>query len=229
MPRVLAEIPPLSQAELTRVAAHVKDSLTSDMLANFDLFLFVSKAANGPLGQRMYVFQKQAGGDLAMLYDWPVSTGREKFEIAANGTKAASFTPAGYYELDPQRMYMNYYSGQWHQPMPHAMFFNWENHGYQTGLAIHGIAPEDVKFLGTRASAGCVHLAPQNAALLFNLIRTQYKGEVPKFAYDKHTATLANDGVLMHDSHGKLQMAQGYKVIVFIEDYRGENAVAALF
>jgi lipoprotein-anchoring transpeptidase ErfK/SrfK len=223
------DIAPPSQAELTRVGMHFKDSLTSDMLANFDLFLFVSKAENGPVGQRMYVFQKQEGSDLAMLYNWPVSTGREKFEIAPNGTKAPTFTPAGYYELDPQRMYVSHYSGQWHQPMPHAMFFNWTDHGYQTGLAIHGAAPEDIKFLGSRSSAGCIHLSPQNAAMLFNLIRTQYKGLVPKFAYDKHTATMANDGVLMHDSSGNLQMAQGYRVLVFIENYGGENVVAALF
>jgi lipoprotein-anchoring transpeptidase ErfK/SrfK len=223
------DIAPPSQAELTRVALHVKDSLTSEMLAHFDLFLFVSKSENSPVGQRMYVFQKQPGGDLAMLYDWPVSTGREKFEIAPNGTKAPTFTPAGYYELDPKRMYVSHFSGQWRQPMPHAMFFNWTDHGYQTGLAIHGAAPEDIKFLGSRSSAGCVHLAPQNATLLFNLIRTQYKGQVPKFAYDKHTATMANDGVLMHDSSGNLDMAQGYKVLVFIENYDGENVVAALF
>jgi lipoprotein-anchoring transpeptidase ErfK/SrfK len=225
----LLDVVPPSPAELTRVALHVKDSLTSDMLANFDLFLFVSKAENGPVGQRMYVLQKQPGGDLAMLYNWPVSTGREKFEIAPNGTKAPTFTPAGYYELDPKRMYVKHYSGQWHQPMPHAMFFSWMDHGYETGLAIHGAAPEDIKFLGSRSSAGCVHLAPQNAALLFNLIRTQYKGQVPKFAYDKHTATMASDGVLMHDASGNLKMAQGYKVLVFIENYGGENVVAALF
>jgi lipoprotein-anchoring transpeptidase ErfK/SrfK len=191
---VPANINPPSQAQLTRVAQHFHDSLTNDMLAHFDLFLFVSKAATAPVGQRMYVFQKQGDGDLAMLYNWPVSTGREKFEIAPNGTKAPTFTPAGYYEIDPKRMYVSHYSGQWHQPMPHAMFFNWMDHGYQTGLAIHGAAPEDIKFLGERSSAGCVHLSPQNAAMLFNLIRTQYKGMVPKFAYDKHTATMASDG-----------------------------------
>jgi lipoprotein-anchoring transpeptidase ErfK/SrfK len=223
------DIAPPSQVELTRVAQHVKDSLTSDMLANFDLFLFVSKAATAPVGQRMYVFQKQSGDDLALLYNWPVSTGREKFEIAPNGTNAPSFTPAGYYELDPKRMYTHHFSGQWHQPMPHAMFFNWMDHGYQTGLAIHGAAPEDIKFLGSRSSAGCIHLSPQNASLLYNLIRTQFKGDVPKFAFDKHTATMANDGVLMHDAHGNLQMAQGYKVLVYVENYGGENVVAALF
>lgn len=215
--------------ELSRIAAHVKDSLTREMVANFDLFLFVSKAASGPASQRMYVLRKKPNGDLAMLYNWPVSTGREKMEIAPNGTRAPSFTPAGFYELDPSRMYVHHVSGQWRQPMPYAMFFNWENHGYQTGLAIHGAAPGDIQFLGSRSSAGCVHLAPENAALLFNLIRKHYKGDVPRFAYDAHTATMANDGALMHDSHGNLQMAQGYRVLVFIENYDGQNVVAALF
>jgi lipoprotein-anchoring transpeptidase ErfK/SrfK len=223
------DLPAPSPEQLTRVALHLKNSLTSQMLAHFDLFLFVSKAADGPVGQRMYVFRKMPDGDLAMLYDWPVSTGREKIEIAPNGLKEPSFTPVGYYELDPHRMYVHHFSGQWRQPMPYSMFFNWIDHGYETGLAIHGATGVDISLLGTRSSAGCIHLAPKNAQLLFHLIRTQYKGLVPKFAYDKHTATMANDGLLMHDADGRLEMAQGYKVLVFIENYDGENVVAALF
>ncbi len=162
-------------------------------------------------------------------YNWPVSTGRERIEFAPSGAKEPSFTPAGYYQLDPERMYPHYTSGQWHQPMPFAMFFNWENHGYQTGLAIHAASGEDISLLGTRSSAGCVRLAPENARILFTLIRDNYKGLVPKFAYDKRTATMANDGMMLHDDTGNLQMAKGYKVLVFIEDYGGENVVAALF
>jgi lipoprotein-anchoring transpeptidase ErfK/SrfK len=219
-----------SVAELAEVTQHLRDSLTQEMLANFDLFLFVSKAkATTAAGQRMYVFQKQNSGDLVMLYNWPVSTGREQDEIAADGTRQPTITPAGYYELDPHRMYVSHYSGQWHQPMPYALFFNWENHGYQTGLAIHGASGKDIGLLGERASAGCIHLAPQNAQLLFSLIKNNYKGLMPKFAYDKRTATMANDGVLLHTTDGRLQMAEGYKVLVFIENYGGENVVAALF
>ena len=199
------------------------------MLEHFELFLYVSKADRGPLAQRMYVFQKDASGDLALLYNWPVSTGREQIEYNSAGARLPSFTPAGYYELDPVRMYPHYRSVQWDQPMPNAMFFNWVDHGNQTGLAIHGASGEDIGLLGTRASAGCVRLAPENARVLFSLIRENYKGLVPKFAYDKRTSTMANDGMLLHDSDGSLQLAQGYKVLVFIENYGGENVVAALF
>jgi lipoprotein-anchoring transpeptidase ErfK/SrfK len=219
-----------SPAELVAVTQHLRDSLTQEMLANFDLFLFVSKAkGTTAAGQRMYVFQKQNSGDLVMLYNWPVSTGRELDEIAADGTKQPTITPAGYYELDSHRMYVSHYSGQWHQPMPYAMFFNWENHGYQTGLAIHGASGRDISLLGERASAGCIHLSPENARVLFSLIKNNYKGLMPKFAYNKRTATMANDGVLLHTADGHVEMAEGYKVLVFIENYGGENVVAALF
>jgi lipoprotein-anchoring transpeptidase ErfK/SrfK len=221
---------PPSAAELARVTQHFRSSLTKEMLANFELFLYVSKADRGIAAQRMYVFQKQDSGDLVLLHNWPVSTGRELVEYAPNGTKAPSYTPAGYYELDPKRMYVHHFSGQWKQPMPYAMFFNWEDHGYQTGLAIHGASgAEDIGLLGTRASAGCVRIAPENARVLFSLIKNNYKGLMPKFAYDKRTATMSNQGVLVHARDGSLEMAQGYKVLVFIENYGGENVVAALF
>ena len=220
---------PPGAAELARVTTHFRQSLTKEMLANFELFLYVSKADRGALAQRMYVFQKQSSGDLVMLYNWPVSTGRELVEMAANGTKQPSYTPAGYYELDPKRMYVHHFSGQWKQPMPYAMFFNWENHGYQTGLAIHGADGTDVGLLGTRASAGCVRIAPEHARILFSLIKNDYKGLMPKFAYDKRTATMSNQGVLVHGTDGRLEMAEGYKVLVFIENYGGENVDAALF
>jgi lipoprotein-anchoring transpeptidase ErfK/SrfK len=224
-----ADLAAPGQAELTRVMLRLKDNLTSEMLGNFELFLYVSKAENGPWAQRMYVFRNQGGGKLNLLYNWPVSTGRELVEYAPNGARAPSFTPQGYYQLDPNRMYVHHISGQWGQPMPHAMFFSWEKNGLQTGLAIHGATGEDIAELGKRASAGCVRLAPENAALLFDLIKVQYKGLAPRFAYDHRTATMANDGLLMHDAEGRLQLAEGYKVLVFIENYGGENVVAALY
>lgn len=221
---------PPGAVELARITQHFRSSLTKEMLANFELFLYVSKADHGIAAQRMYVFQKQDSGDLVLLHNWPVSTGRELVEYAPNGVKAPSYTPAGYYELDPKRMYVHHVSGQWKQPMPYAMFFNWEDHGYQTGLAIHGASgAEDVSLLGTRSSAGCVRIAPENARALFSLIKNNYKGLMPKFAYDKRTATMSNQGVLVHTRDGSLEMAQGYKVLVFIENYGGENVVAALF
>jgi lipoprotein-anchoring transpeptidase ErfK/SrfK len=219
----------LGPAELARVSLRLKENLTHEMINNFSLFLYVSKADKGPWAQRLYVFRKDEGGNLALLYNWAASTGREKHELAPNGTRQHTITPRGYYELDPARMFESHFSGQWHEPMPYAMFFNWENHGYLTGLAIHAATESEISELGSRASAGCIRIAPENAQLLFGLIRAQYKGFAPRFAYNQRTATMSNDGMLMHDAAGNLQMARGYKVLVFIENYGGEDVVAALF
>lgn len=209
-------------------ALRLKAGLNQDMLNNFDLFLYVSKASRGPLAQRLYVFRKESGEDLALVYDWAASTGREKLEVSPRGRKAFTATPRGYYQIDPQRMYRSYHSYNWDQPMPHAMFFDWERKGRQTGLAIHATAAQSLEKLGQRASAGCVHLAPENAETLFNLIRDEYRGQAPRFAYNAETRTMRNDGAFMRDRKGRLKMADGYRVLVFIEDYGGKNVVAAL-
>jgi hypothetical protein len=106
------------------------------------------------------------------------------------------------------------------------MFFNWERQGLETGLAIHSATGDDVARLGSRASAGCVHLAPENAATLYELIRANYRGAVPRFAYNYDTQTMSNTGDFMHRRDGSLKMADGYRVLVVIEDYGGDGAVA---
>ena len=224
--------PPVLDAPLSRdqlVAAHLKAGLTPEMIGNFDLFLYVSKAESGPLSQRLYVFKKERSGELKLLYDWAASTGREQREVSPRGRHTVTSTPAGYYELDPKRMYRSYRSYNWDQDMPHAMFFNWEREGLQTGLAIHAAAGADIEKLGSRASAGCVHLSPENAAILFELIHGSYRGQVPRFAYDRQTQTMSNQGRFMHDRAGNLKMADGYRVLIRIENYGGGDVVAALF
>lgn len=209
-------------------ALRLKAGLNQDMLNNFDLFLYVSKAKRGPLAQRLYVFRKEGGEDLALIHDWAASTGREQQEVSPRGRRAFTATPRGYYQIDPQRMYSSYHSYNWDQPMPHAMFFNWERKGLQTGLAIHATSAQTLEKLGQRASAGCVQLAPDHAETLFNLIRKAYRGQVPRFAYDAASRTMSNSGAFLRDRKGRLKMTDGYRVLVFIEDFGGKNVVAAL-
>ncbi len=220
---------PPSAGEVTRVAERLRSNLTGELYANFELFLYVSKAERGPWAQRMYVFNKQSSGDLKLLHAWPVSTGRPARALTKAGWRYALDTPAGYYQLDPGRFHVHYTSSEWGMPMPYAMFFDWVKNGNQTGLAIHGVTGEDIAMLGQRASAGCVRLAPDNARTLFNLIRAKYKGPVPRFAYDAKTGTMSNDGILWHDRNGNLRETDGYRVLVFIENYGGDNVVAALY
>jgi hypothetical protein len=60
----------------------------------------------------------------------------------------------------------DHYSQEWdNAPMPHTMFFDLAGH------AIHGFF--DVKHLGLAVSHGCVRLAPENAAVLFDLVKAE--------------------------------------------------------
>ncbi len=228
---ILPDLTPPTPAERRDAAAasRLAGRLTPEMRANFDLFLYVSKADGGPLAQRMYVFSKQPDDGLKLTYDWPASTGREQAETNAQGRRVLTATPKGFYELDPQRMYRRYHSASWDQDMASTMFFDWERAGRQTGLAIHAASGEDIARLGSRASAGCVHLAPQDAATLYQLIRTRYRGAVPRLAYDDETRTASNRGDFMHDARGHLKMTDGYRVLVLVEDYGGDDVVAALY
>jgi hypothetical protein len=218
---------PSAQIE-QRVEARLKDNLSPELFQNFGLFIYVSKADTGPWAQRMYVFQK-VGDDLLPLYDWPVSTGRETVEADAQGVELPTTTPAGYYELDPKRLFEKYRSTQWNEPMPYAMFFNAANHGVQTGLAIHAASDQGIGLLGMRASAGCVRLSPENARTLFNLVRDNYKGVVPKFAFDKYTSTTMNNGLVLHDQTGAIELTPGYSVLVYIDEYGGDNLEAKAY
>ena len=90
-------------------------------------------------------------------YLWPVSTGRPGYD-----------TPSGSFK--PNRMDADHYSQEWdNAPMPHTIFFDLEGH------AIHGFS--DVKHLGLAVSHGCVRLAPEHAATLFDLVKAEGMGQ----------------------------------------------------
>ena len=89
--------------------------------------------------------------DGVQKFDWPVSTGKRGYS-----TPSGTFTATSMNEI--------WYSKEWdNAPMPHAIFFMKDGH------AIHG--SYDVKHLGKPASHGCVRVAPQNATLLYELVK----------------------------------------------------------
>jgi len=98
--------------------------------------------------QRMTVSQ-----DGSRLYTWPVSTGQRGYD-----------TPGG--EFTPFRMEKDHYSREWDDaPMPNSIFFT------KRGHAIHGT--EHVRNIGRPASHGCVRLEPENARVLFDLVKQE--------------------------------------------------------
>ena len=111
--------------------------------ASANILIEIDKAA-----QRMTVSQ-----DGAQLYAWPVSTGQRGYD-----------TPSGQYM--PFRMEKDHFSREWDDaPMPHSIFFTARGH------AIHGT--EHTRNIGRPASHGCVRLQPDNARVLFGLVKQQ--------------------------------------------------------
>lgn len=87
---------------------------------------------------------------------WKVSTG------------TGGGPPSGTYR--PERMERKWFSRKYGMsPMPHSIFFH-------EGYAIHGTIY--VSRLGNRASHGCVRLHPDNAATLFELVKSQGMGRI---------------------------------------------------
>jgi lipoprotein-anchoring transpeptidase ErfK/SrfK len=87
---------------------------------------------------------------------WPVSTGGRGYT-----------TPSGTYI--PFRLEKDHFSEEWDDaPMPHSIFFTYEGH------AIHGSM--HTARLGSPVSHGCVRLAPENAAVLYELVERRGLG-----------------------------------------------------
>ncbi|WP_370009559.1 L,D-transpeptidase [Sinorhizobium fredii] len=86
------------------------------------------------------------------IYYWPVSTGTVGYSTATG-------------VFHPIRMHETWYSRKYDGvPMPNSIFFF-------GGYAIHGTL--DTRNLGRPASRGCVRLRPDNAKVLFDLVRKQ--------------------------------------------------------
>ena len=83
---------------------------------------------------------------------WPVSTARRGF-----------VTPRGHYHV--QSLQAMHYSRKYHNsPMPHSIFF-------KGGYAIHGTY--ETGSLGAPASHGCIRLAPDHAAQLYQMVEAE--------------------------------------------------------
>ena len=209
-----------SALQADAVAERVKESVPPELFSYFHTYLYVSKAAHGAWAQHMFVFHRADSGRMIFVDSFPVSTGREQHE------KYFTSTPAGIFELDPNRFDEHHRSHRWGgAPMPWAMFLNYTIHGHLAGIALHsGVG--HVAFLGQRASGGCVRMPPEKAEYYFKKFRAEEYGQVPVFAFDGDTT--AKDGRLVRDAAGNPQMTEGYKVLLIIQDYPGGPAYVAV-
>lgn len=204
------------------IAERVQARVPHDLMPYFDVFLYVSKAASGPWAQHLFIFHRGDNGELVYERNFPVSTGRERHE------KYFTSTPAGIFELDPNRFEPMHYSHTWHNaPMAWAMFFNASYKFRQVGIALHSAGPH-IAELGQRASGGCVRLPPQEADILFHRFQASERGQVPVLTVDQATGTTSRTGEVMRGPTGLPLMAPGYRVLLLIEDYPGGPALVAV-
>lgn len=204
------------------VAERVRESVPAELYPYFDTYLYVSKAASGAWAQHMFVYHRNDAGRLVFEETFPVSTGRERHE------KYFTSTPAGLFELDPNRFDRNHRSHRWNgAPMPWAMFLNYTIHNHLTGVAMHsGVG--HVALLGRRASGGCVRMPPEKAEYYFKRFQATERGMVPVFAFDDGRGTTRTDGAVVHDMSGKPVLTEGYRVLLIIQDTPGGPAMVAV-
>lgn len=195
-----------------RPLRRIRQLVHEDLYPYFDLYLYVNKAPKGVWAQRMFVFERLPDGEFRQLFHWLSSTGREKNE------RYYTTTPVGIFKLDPGRFHEITYSVQWGGvAMPFAMFLDFEYASRKSGIAIHGTSASTENHLGHRASGGCIRLAENDARMLFYLIRTNYAGMVPIFAYDRERGHTSKTGQLLRDENGDVVMEPGYRVLLIVD------------
>lgn len=202
---------------------HLMDAVPDDIEPYFDLFMYVSKAGSGPLGQRMFVFQRDADGKIVPYAEWRVSTGREKFEIH-HDRRIRTVTPEGIFMLDPKRFYPKYWSRSWdNAPMHYAMFYDMMTNGAQSGIAIHAaVGQSKIDRLGRRDSAGCIRLSPRNAKELFYKVQNTTRGEVPVLAMNERQST-DRWGKAERTDAGAMVLQDGYRALLYVENFDGRQ------
>ena len=219
LPPLTLTIDPAMQPDAAKVAARLIDKLPRTLTPYFNVYLYVSKAAEGSWAQRLFLFRKN-GAMLSFEESFPVSTGRERDE------QYFTATPTGLFELDANRFMPMAYSAKWNDAaMPWAMFLNYAYRNDMTGVALHAaIGARELREIGHRASGGCVRLPLDKANALFHRFQAEERGPVPVFAFDEARGTTNVDGIVAGDGAGRVYLADGVRVLVVIENYSGDPA-----
>lgn len=195
-----------------RPLQRIRQMVREELYPHFDLYLYVNKAPKGVWAQKMFIFERTPDGEFRQLFRWLASTGRERNE------RYFTTTPVGVFKLDPGRFREMYYSVQWGGvAMPFAMFIDFSYASRKSGIAIHGTRGRTENHLGRRASGGCIRLSVDNARMLYYLIRTNYAGMVPKFAYDRDRGHTSKTGQFSRDEDGTVIMEPGYRVLLIVD------------
>lgn len=217
-PQTVSPDPAQLAEESGAVARRVSLLVPARLIPYFDLYLYVSKAKEGPWAQRLFLFHKTGEDTLVYEDSFAVSTGRERRE------KYFTDTPAGLFELDPNRFEPMHISRTWDDArMPWSMFFNYQVGQHMAGIALHAaVGRREDNDLGHRASGGCVRLPLERADRLYHRFQAEERGMVPVLAFDSGRNATSVSGDVAQDGAGNDLVSEGYKVLVVIDDFPGE-------
>ena len=120
--------------------------------------LFALTTVTLPAAARVLILVDKSTQHMSVSVD-----GTPRYGFAVSTGRAGYGTPNGKYH--PERLAASWFSKLYYNsPMPHSIFF----HG---GYAIHG--SYEINRLGGPASHGCIRLHPTNAAVLFELVKSE--------------------------------------------------------
>jgi hypothetical protein len=215
------------QMNTPRLQEHFSGSFSesdfTDMpwMRDFLYVIVVNKAESGPHAQMMRVYEN---GNLLMSVG--ISTGRENFELrrknpVCTGAPARSYwsqTPTGFYT--PKYLNAQHTSSSWDSEMPFSIFFDIDN-----GLALHQVHPKYEKYLGQRASGGCIRQDPATAEELFNRVLETKGSTVPLVQVDG-TLVLDQNGYVKYSSRqewrnprtGETLELDNYGALIIVEN-----------
>lgn len=194
---------------------------TKPWMRDFRYVIVVDKASKGLTAQTMRLYEF---GQLVRTNK--VSTGREGFELrrknpSCTGAPPKSYwsqTPTGYYT--PKFLSRDHKSSSWDSEMPFAVFFDIDN-----GLALHEVHPGYEKYLGGRASGGCVRQDKDSAQDTFERIAATEGARVPAVNLDG-TPVLDEQGNVKYierqiwksASSGETLKFKTYSALIIVED-----------
>lgn len=157
-----------------------KDFYEKPWMREFRYVIVINKADSGPYAQMMRLYENGT-----LIKTTNISTGREGLELRRKKPVCAgaprksywSQTPTGFYT--PKYLEAQHTSSSWDSEMPFAIFFDIDN-----GLALHQVYSKYEKYLGQRASGGCIRQDPATAEDLFNRVRETRGATVPLIQVD---------------------------------------------
>lgn len=180
------EVYAIEKAETRKLPEHFSgkfseaDFVEKPWMRDFQYVIVVNKSAKGPMAQTMRLYENGL-----LVHQTKVSTGREGLELrrknkVCTGAPPKSYwsqTPTGYYT--PKYLSKDHRSSSWDSDMPNAIFYDLDN-----GLALHEVHPSYEKYLGGRASGGCVRQDKGTAEELFNRVASTEGASIPEINLD---------------------------------------------